>query len=248
MGVFRGVHDLQVVANEIRQHGLVEALRHSRDAFRLRLQIAEDARFDAAHSVDTSGYVLLTDVTSENDTKNCSEYHGTPLRVAWRVLNSISEDLSEYTFVDYGSGKGRILLLASRLPFKRIVGIEFMPVFHEVASRNISAYRDTEQRCHDLQSVCADAREYEPPDTKCVLYFYRPFTGPVLSAVLNRIEASWRRHPRTMYLIFVCPFNTDPFRELSFLEKQEVPVPLLARLIPEGLGTVMYRTREPREP
>jgi hypothetical protein len=194
--------------------------------------------------VDTSGYVLLTGIETENNIKNCSEYHGTPVSVVRRLLRRIPEDLREYTFVDYGSGKGRILLLASNLPFKSIAGIEFMKEFHEVAVRNIRNYRDPQQRCHDVHSVCVDAREYELPKDKCVLYFYRPFTGPVLQSVLERIEASWRALPRTMYLIFVCPWNTDPFSQLTFAEKLKVPVPLLARLIPEGYGAVLYRTSD----
>jgi SAM-dependent methyltransferase len=244
VGVFRGIHDLRLMANEIRQRGLTKALLNARDALRLRFQIAEDTRFDVAHGVDTSGYILLTGITSANDIRNCSEYHGTPVSVVWRVLSQISDDLSDYTFIDYGSGKGRILLLASRLPFKRVVGIEFMDSFHEVAVANISAYQDPAQRCRDVQSICIDARDYDLPDTKCVLYFYRPFTGSVLKAVIDRIEASWRAHPRSMYLIFVCPFSTDPFRDLAFVEKLKVPIPLLARVMPEGYGTVLYRTRE----
>lgn len=35
-------------------------------------------------------------------------------------------DLSGYTFIDMGSGKGRMLLLAAELPFRRIIGVEFL--------------------------------------------------------------------------------------------------------------------------
>jgi len=45
------------------------------------------------------------------------------------------------TFVDVGSGKGRVLLLAARHPFKRVVGIEFSPSLCEQARRNIEIFR-----------------------------------------------------------------------------------------------------------
>jgi len=52
--------------------------------------------------------------------------------------------LRDFTFVDLGSGKGRVLLMASHYPFKRIIGVEFIPELHQVAQENIRKY--TEQR------------------------------------------------------------------------------------------------------
>jgi SAM-dependent methyltransferase len=241
--MFRGLRDLRTVAGEIRKRGFLGALRFSRDALRLRVQIGQNERFDARHKVDTSGYVLLTDIAASDSVKNCSEYHGTPVRLVERILRAVPGDLREFTFIDYGSGKGRILFLASRLSFKRVIGIEFMKEFHDVAVRNIAAYEDPDRKCQDITSVCCDAREFELPDGNCVLYFYRPFTGPVLQAVLDRIEESWRARPRPMFLIFVCPFGTDPFAGLSFVEKLPLRRRLVNRLIPEGYGAVLYRTK-----
>src|SRR3984885_13557549 len=42
-------------------------------------------------------------------------------------------NLPEFTFIDIGSGKGRALLMASQYPFRRILGIELLPVLHRVA-------------------------------------------------------------------------------------------------------------------
>lgn len=243
MKFFRGIRDIRTVASEIRQKGLRKAVRNSRDAFRLRMQIARDENFDAAHHVDTSGYVLLTDIEeTENNIKNCSEYHGTPVTLAQRLLKMLPGDLSSYAFVDYGSGKGRILFLASRLSFRKVIGVEFMEEFHDVAVRNIQSYRDDQRRCADLQSVCIDAREFEIPQDNCVFYFYRPFVGPVMQAVLEKIKSSWRERPRPMYLIYVCPFSTDPFFDLGFARKMTVRQPLWSRVVPEGYGAVVYQT------
>jgi SAM-dependent methyltransferase len=245
--MFRGSKDFRTVAQELRKRGLIDGLRFSRDALRLRVQIAQDERFDRRHGVDTSGYVLLTDIAAENAVRNCSEYHGTPVKFVNRILKALPADLSKFSFVDYGSGKGRILFLAAQLPFKRIIGVEFMKEFHDIAVRNIAAYRDDRAKCRDIQSVCQDARDFELPEGECVLYFYRPFTGPVLDAVLARIEASWRASPRLMYLIFVCPFSSDPFAKLTFVEKIPLRQSLLARIIPEGYGAVLYKTRSTNE-
>jgi hypothetical protein len=50
--------------------------------------------------------------------------------------------LQDFTFIDLGSGKGRALLMASAYPFKRIIGVEFMPELHRVAQENIRKYTE----------------------------------------------------------------------------------------------------------
>jgi len=50
--------------------------------------------------------------------------------------------LKDFTLIDLGSGKGRVLLMASDYPFKRIIGVEFMPELHRVAEGNIRKYAE----------------------------------------------------------------------------------------------------------
>lgn len=40
-------------------------------------------------------------------------------------------------FLDYGSGKGRALIMAAQYPFRRILGVEFSPQLSLIASQNI---------------------------------------------------------------------------------------------------------------
>ena len=47
-------------------------------------------------------------------------------------------DHSEFTFVDYGLGKGRVLMLATEYPFKRIVGVEFSESLDRTARQNLT--------------------------------------------------------------------------------------------------------------
>jgi hypothetical protein len=49
-------------------------------------------------------------------------------------------DPRNFTFIDFGSGKGRVLLIAAGLPFKAVVGIEFSRELHEIAVQNISRF------------------------------------------------------------------------------------------------------------
>jgi tRNA G46 methylase TrmB len=41
---------------------------------------------------------------------------------------------SQYTFIDVGSGKGRVLFVAAEYPFRKVIGVEFqMPIGHDGA-------------------------------------------------------------------------------------------------------------------
>ncbi|HWQ37359.1 MAG TPA: hypothetical protein VNM24_01930 [Burkholderiales bacterium] len=245
MRLFKGLADFRTFREEWRKQGALGALKTAREAMRLRLQIAGDRRFDRTYGVDTCGLTLLTDLSvGGGNIADCVYYDPTPVRLLQRIFRKLPRELDEYIFVDFGSGKGRVLLAASRLPFRRIIGVEFARELHEIATRNIEIYRDPAQRCRDIQSVCIDAREFEIPPDKCVLFFYRPFSGPVFHRVLERIVASYRANPRKMYLVYCCPFSDDPFKSLDFARKIPLPAPLFERLLPGGIGAVLYETRE----
>ena len=74
------------------------------------------------------------------------------------LVEALPFDLTDYVFVDLGSGKGRILLLASRYPFRGVVGVEFAHELNEVAERNIALSANHRRRCHDVRTVTAGAR------------------------------------------------------------------------------------------
>ncbi|MEZ4320501.1 MAG: class I SAM-dependent methyltransferase [Myxococcota bacterium] len=104
--------------------------------------------------------------------------------VVGAVLDAIP-DPERCTFVDLGSGKGRVVLLAAGRPFRRVVGVEHRRALHRRAQRNEAAY--TGPIVCRPEWVCADARAVELPDGPLVVFLYNPFGIEVLDAVLARI-------------------------------------------------------------
>ncbi|MGA2535639.1 MAG: class I SAM-dependent methyltransferase [Terracidiphilus sp.] len=140
------------------------------------------------------------------------------------ILESLKIDLREYGFVDYGSGKGRVLLEASEFPFRLVEGVEFSPQMHEIATRNIRKYRWKRKRCVSVKSVLADATQFALPAIPLVLFFFNPFTGPVLSAVVSNIRESAINHPRDIVIIAAGSWmpqeEIDEIANLKMLSKQ----------------------------
>jgi SAM-dependent methyltransferase len=106
------------------------------------------------------------------------------------------------TFVDLGSGKGRVLFVAAELPFHRIIGVEFARQLHEAALRNVASYSNPKQECFDITPVLGDASKFPIPEESCLVYLYTPFKGPLLREVLACIASSYTRSPRPMYLVY----------------------------------------------
>ena len=104
--------------------------------------------------------------------------------------------LQDFTFIDLGSGKGRVLLMASEHPFKKIIGVEFMPDLHHVAQENIARYSSDRQQCRQIQSICKDARDFEFPDGPLVVYLFNPFSEATFARVLENLKQSIEQAPR----------------------------------------------------
>lgn len=114
-------------------------------------------------------------------------------------------NLSEFTFIDIGSGKGRVLLMASQYPFRRILGIELLPELHRAAKENIGKYKSDSQQCFAIDCVLADAAEFDLPAEPTVLYLFNPLPESGLISMLNRLEDSLRQNPRLVFVLYHNP-------------------------------------------
>lgn len=135
------------------------------------------------------------------------------------MLSAISADLSQFVFVDLGSGKGRTLLMASDYPFRRILGVELLPALHQVAEENIRQYRSDTQSCSSIRSVLADAREFVFPLEPLVLYLFNPFPESVLRDVIARFQRSLQEYPRPAFVLYHNPLLEHVLGESPVLRK-----------------------------
>ena len=130
-----------------------------------------------------------------------------------------SINFAEFTFIDLGSGKGRVLLMASDYPFRRIVGVELLAALHHIAEQNIAQYHSDSQRCFALESVCADATVFPIPQGPLVLYLFNPFPEAGLRRAIAKLEQDLQRKPRTVYLLYHNPQLEPVLTESSRFHK-----------------------------
>jgi hypothetical protein len=118
-------------------------------------------------------------------------------------------------FIDFGSGKGRMVLVAARFPFRRVIGVELSAKLNEVARENLERNR-SRLICPDVALITADAGSYEIPDDVTVAYFANPFGPPLFGEVIDRLRASLERNPRRFALIYGVPRQHDEVIKRGF--------------------------------
>jgi hypothetical protein len=160
-----------------------------------------DKRFDRRFAVDTAGFLDLPELKSDPRFKHAVNYGPTPRSVFFRMLRRLDVDYSSFVFIDFGCGKGKVLLLAAELPFKQIIGIELSSKLFRVAENNLRNYLGP-RTCNAVQLVCMDASEYGIPEERAIYYFYNPFTAEVMTPVLENIRRSLAATPRETYVVY----------------------------------------------
>ena len=143
--------------------------------------------FDISHHTNTAPVNELAklDITSDN-IRFGHKYQASKAGPLRRLLKGLQ--LPPYSvFVDFGSGKGKAMLIASEFPFRRIVGVEFSGELCAKARLNFLRYigEGYGERLFVFES---DAAQYEFRDDENVLYFYNPFGGEVIEQVLIRLQ------------------------------------------------------------
>lgn len=192
-----------MIADDLRRKGLEALARKQRfDATLAEIDRLEG--FDAKCHVDTATPVERWELSEGDDALiNNARYSPTPVATIRAVLAAATVGMEQVSFVDFGAGKGRVMLVASEFPFRRIVGVEYSARLCEIARRNIERYSSTTQRCRVLEVHCIDGAEFVVPEDAGVFYFYEPFKPVVAAKVLANIESSLRAHPRRAVVCFV---------------------------------------------
>lgn len=143
-------------------------------------------RFDARYGTETCWYDLFN-------------YEPTPPRLVEEVLSALPVEPKTLSFVDLGSGKGRVVLLASRLPFRRVVGIEHRPKLHAVAESNKQIFERSGEALCPIHLLCGDAANQPLPEGPLALWLFNPFGADVLMPLLARLQE------REVYLLYLVP-------------------------------------------
>lgn len=217
---------LQRLHTVFEDEGPVALISELRSAVLYRLHIhVLDRLFGHEEPPSLARVTKLSDltVTSSNAT-DAADYGPTPFLIYRWIRKLLPEDVTEWTFVDIGAGRGRVVAMAAMDPYRRVLGVEFAEELYRDADHYISCIPEHRIRARDVAMLHADATEFAVPDGPCIFYLFHPFDAAVLRRFLVHVLSSLRSEPRPMILAYFNPKHGAVLDEFPELSRRPLPV------------------------
>lgn len=161
--------------------------------------------FDWKYGIDTKIWVSHENLIAENNLAiHSGQYQPNCAFVVKKVLNRLQLS-KDQTFIDIGSGKGRILILAAEYGFQNIKGIELSSNLSAIAESNIRTFKSKTNYSGQIQIINTDATKYKFEITDNIIFMYNPFNGIIFEKVIDNIKLSLEKHPRQITIIYMNP-------------------------------------------
>ena len=103
--------------------------------------------------------------------------------------------------VDFGCGKGRVVLVAASYPCDMISGVDINAELCELLTQNLKTSK-IEKRCGNIEINNIDARRFSITEDMNKFYFFEPFHLKILIYILNNIMQSLQKCSRKIELYF----------------------------------------------
>jgi len=145
------------------------------------------------------GHVDLKHDPTETDTDR-THYYADSGGLAFDKILSGFNITQDDAIVDFGCGKGGILISLSKYKFSKITGVEIDPELVQIAEKNIRKLK-----INNVDIVCSDAAEFKDLAGYNYFYFFDPFPCHVMQDVITNIEQSIDRYPRKTTIIYLNP-------------------------------------------
>ena len=178
---------------------------------------AAQPKIDAEYGTDTLAWVTVRDLAADGpNIPFASGYGPSPAYDSELILKQLPVHREGYAFVDLGCGKGLVLMLASQLGFRRIIGVEFARNVYEIAVANLDKFR-RKADVQPIEVILGDAAEFAFPPEPLVVYLYHPFGPEVMLPVLENLRASVSEDPRDCWVVYVNPVHHQVVAGCDFL-------------------------------
>ncbi len=173
--------------------------------------------FDRKYGTDTGGYLGPDELRggAAHDAMNNGYSAVAPsvFREAcrrWReTLPPSAARVEAYTFVDVGAGKGRALLLAAELPFRKVIGVELNEELARIARRNVALWTRATKSREKIRILREDALAFRWPRAPLLVYLNNPFECELVEKLAAKLAATAASGPRLVDLLYVNPACAD---------------------------------------
>jgi SAM-dependent methyltransferase len=173
--------------------------------------------FDLKYGTDTGGYLGPEELIKgrANDAFNHGYSAIAPsvfyeaCRRWSETLPAVSGRIEAYSFVDVGAGKGRALLLATKLPFRKVIGVELSEELSCIAEQNVARWGRVARPKTKIRIVQGDATKFRWPHAPLLVYLYNPFACSLIAQMAESLAVAATSGSGLVDLLYVNPTCTD---------------------------------------
>lgn len=155
-----------------------------------------DAFVDRCLHVETAKSIQL----QEHDNVINFMYEPSPYRQLKNLFKK-HPILPDDHIIDFGCGKGRVLVLAGEYGCRNLYGIDISSSLLDIADKNLRRLKQKHSMI-EFELLCMDAKRYEINREINKVFFYNPFQLRVFIHVFKSLLHSIDENPRTITVYF----------------------------------------------
>jgi 16S rRNA G966 N2-methylase RsmD len=160
--------------------------------------IAKEHYYDKRLGIDTSGYYMLRDSLSLY--KDGYVYQPTPYWLLEKVFDYLKLKPDD-VFVDFGSGKGRVISFVAQQRIKRVIGIELHKELTDIAKINLD---NLKSRNTPVEIINTDAATFDAKEGT-MFFMFNPFGEKTVARVIENIKDTLAANPRKIRIVYGRP-------------------------------------------
>lgn len=178
-----------------------------------------EIRGEKKYQINTSSIDYLRNEKIESDNlKHASIYQGTSYYLLEKAFDYLKEENAIGNIADFGSGKGRVMVVAAAYGFKKTDGIDFAALLCKEAEKNIEKIKPLFPSSI-FRIICKDVVDYKIQKDTNVFFFFNPFDEVVMLQVVKNILASLKENSRKIYVVYINPVQKEIFLSAGFHEE-----------------------------
>jgi SAM-dependent methyltransferase len=179
--------------------------------------VLQERFFDWRYGTDTVAFVEPQSLkVAGPHAADGTGYQPTRLRFFRKIMSELSVPAGS-AFVDFGCGKGRVLLLAADYGFQRITGVEFAGELCGIARENTVRYLRKSGIRADIRVIEGDAVEYEIADDENFFFMFNPCSALLVEKIVRNIARSLAKKKRRVFIIYNNPVCREVIEQQGFL-------------------------------
>jgi SAM-dependent methyltransferase len=188
-------------------------------------------RGEKKYKLNTTGASQLSKFKlTGNNLEHATEYMPVNYELLEDLLWHLPSAALKGTFLDIGCGKGRALCVAAHYGFSTVSGIDFAKELLQQAKENLIKTK-VEIPALTYELLWQDFSECTIKREVTCIFLFNPFHEVLMQKVLQKVEASLKKDPRTIYIIYASP----KFSQLFSVAGYEIIVRLKKANFIEGI-------------